>query len=429
MQREDVGTRPDDEVRTRTILDYEVLGRPPEPDLQSLVELAAHVCAVPTAVINLVTDTEQHSIAAVGVPRGVVDLSGSLCSVSLVGVGPVVAQDASRDQRFAHSPFVNGQQGNIKFYAASQLRTPGGVTVGTLCVFDETARAITPVQAGALDALAAQVVDVLELRRRSTLLRRALGDRDQALVAAENAQSELQRSNTALSAFAGQVSHDLRNPLAAVTSCLETLGQIDSVRADPEALQFLALGQRAASGMQELVGRLLAYARVDGALTYQSVDLAAVAAGVVEGLDLLVRRASAVVEMGELPVVQGDAVQLRTVVENLVTNALKFRAPGRPPVVRVSAHRVPGGWCVQVADNGIGIVSSARSDVFGAFRRLPGSSDVDGFGLGLATCRRIVCAHGGDIGVDETPGGGATLWFLLPDTVPAHVNGASSRGS
>jgi signal transduction histidine kinase len=112
-------------------------------------------------------------------------------------------------------------------------------------------------------------------------------------------------------------------------------------------------------------------------------------------------------------VVTGDPVQLRAVVQNLVANAAKFVQPGLAAKIEVSASRAPGGWRVEVADHGIGIPPEHRDRVFEPFARV--HEGVPGHGIGLATVRRVIDAHGGRIGVAETPGGGTTVWFELPD--------------
>jgi len=112
-------------------------------------------------------------------------------------------------------------------------------------------------------------------------------------------------------------------------------------------------------------------------------------------------------------VVTGDPVQLRAVVQNLVANAAKFVQPGLTAKIEVSASRAPFGWRVEVADHGIGIPPEHRERVFEPFARV--HEGVPGYGIGLATVRRVVDAHGGRIGVAKTPGGGTTVWFELPD--------------
>ena len=92
---------------------------------------------------------------------------------------------------------------------------------------------------------------------------------------------------------------------------------------------------------------------------------------------------------------------------------MKFARPGHPAHIEISARRTDDGWRISVRDNGVGIPADRRVDVFSLFSR--GETDVDGHGIGLATVHRIVTAHGGRVGADESPEGGAELWFELPD--------------
>jgi signal transduction histidine kinase len=121
----------------------------------------------------------------------------------------------------------------------------------------------------------------------------------------------------------------------------------------------------------------------------------------------------AVVDVGDLPTVVGDPVQLRALLQNLVSNALKFsgRSPGSR--VGVSAGRVGETWRVEVTDNGPGVPEEQRERVFEPFARI--DKTIPGTGVGLATCRRIVEAHGGRIGLSGAPEGGTVAWFELPD--------------
>ncbi|MEA3203223.1 MAG: hypothetical protein QOI63_898, partial [Thermoplasmata archaeon] len=116
-----------------------------------------------------------------------------------------------------------------------------------------------------------------------------------------------------------------------------------------------------------------------------------------------------------LPLVRGNAPQLLQLLQNLVGNALKFRRPGVAPRVEVTAERKAEGhaWRVTVADNGTGFNPQLIPLLFRPFSR--GLSDAPGFGLGLATCAKIVGRHGGRIGVDTVPGQGSRFWFEIPD--------------
>jgi signal transduction histidine kinase len=189
---------------------------------------------------------------------------------------------------------------------------------------------------------------------------------------------------------------------------LELLQKHASVDDDARSLVDAALGGTAR--MDQMIAELLAYGQVGGNLRRDDVDLDEVLAdvrrdlaGELDGVDLVV---------ADLPVVSGDRTQLRAVLQNLVANAVKFTRPLRSPRVTVSARPAESGWRVEVADNGPGIAPEDRERVLEPMVR--GTTRVDGIGLGLAICARVVRAHGGDIGIGEGPDGGACVWLELP---------------
>ncbi|WP_197026057.1 sensor histidine kinase [Nocardioides sp. URHA0020] len=395
-----------DAHRVAEIGKYRVLLDPPRADLMALVEVAALVAQVPMATINLITDTEQHQIATHGFDASVCRRADSMCDVVLDAGAPVIVPDASQDARFRDNPFVTGVIGSVRFYATHQLVTPEGVVIGTLCVFDEQARTITDDQEKALVSLAERVVDLLELELRTREL-------SSSVVELEDARAELERSNEQLAAFAGQVSHDLRNPLTAVTLSLKMIEEEVEAAADDQ-LEMTFLLHRAIGGadrMQSLINDLLAFARVGGELQRGRVDLAAVFAEVQE--DLATALAGATVIVGELPTVIGDGVQLRAVLQNLTANAAKFVRPGQPARIEVDSVRLGDRWRIEVTDHGPGIPADHRERVFQPLARV--NDDIEGSGIGLTTCRRIVEAHGGRIGLTDAPHGGTCAWFELPD--------------
>ncbi|MGZ4687675.1 ATP-binding protein [Oryzihumus sp.] len=396
-----------DAARAAALDVYDVIGRPPEPELEALVELAALVCGVPTAVINLIDETHQHQVAAFGIGPSICTREDSMCDVTIQQQSPIVLADARLDPRFARNPFVTGVIASLRFYASSQLRTPAGVTIGTLCVFDEEERHLTPAQAGAVDALARQIVDVLELRRRTTLL-------EQSLEELTLARAELSRSNDQLAAFAGQVSHDLRNPLTAVMGYVQELADLPSVAEDPEGSWLVERAGQSAARMYAQMTELLDYGHVGGRLGSEEVDLGRLAYLVRDDLGDLIRAGGAEIVIHTLPVVRGDENQLRSVLQNLISNALKFTLPGVPAHVTVSAWRGATGMRVEVADRGVGVPVGHAAGVFTLFERT-GQLDVEGHGIGLATCRRVIEAHGGRIGLESRDGGGTVAWFELPD--------------
>lgn len=398
----------DSRTRVATLERYEVLDQPPRRELVALVELAARVSGVPFATINLITDLEQHQVATVGFDGAVCTYDDAMCTVVVEGGQAVVTEDARDDDRFRDNPFVTGSLGNVRFYASHPLVTPEGVTVGTLCVFDDKPRRLATEDAGMLSTLAHRVVDVLELELRTRQLESALGE-------LQDANVQLESSNERLAAFAGQVSHDLKNPLTALGM---SLGLIEEELEDSGALddELALLLERAANGatrMEAMIGELLEFARIGGSPDLQDVDLAEVTSEALADLDGEVVLATVTVE--HLPVVLGDATQLRMVMQNLLGNASKFVVAGEKPDITVSASETVDGWRVEVADRGRGVAEADRERVFEPLARL--DKRVPGNGIGLATCRRIVAAHGGTIGLDPRPGGGVVAWFELPGRV------------
>jgi signal transduction histidine kinase len=169
--------------------------------------------------------------------------------------------------------------------------------------------------------------------------------------------------------------------------------------------------------MHALVEELLEYARLGGSLGWSAVDLRRLlddlvddqsASGLLDGVDL---------DVGPLPTVRGDTTQLRALLQNVIVNAVRFARPDRRPVVRVRARRCPDHWRVEIADNGRGIPVDRRAEAFELLAQVhPHGTVTGGSGIGLATCRRIVNAHGGGIGIDDGVDGGIAVWFTLPPT-------------
>ncbi len=383
-----------DVTRLEAIAEYRLIDEPPTMDLQGLVQLAATLCGVSTAVINIIDDRSQHQIAAVGLEPAVCSREDSMCARVFQKPGHVEVRDARTDPRFADNPFVTGVIAHVRFYASSPLITPTGVPIGTLCVFDEEPGELTADKSDGLKLLAGQVVDVLELRR----LTRELGE-----------------ANAQLENFAGQVSHDLRNPLTALSGFIELAADSPELADAPRAARALARAESAAARMATMITDLLDYARIGGAAVRGAdIDVPALVAAVTEDLDAALQDAGASVEVEGVSSITGDETLLRVLVQNLIANAVKFTAAaGTVPRVRVRVDELFGGWRLTVDDNGPGVPEAERDRVFELMERAT-DAEVPGLGIGLSTCRRIAEAHGGRIGIDRSELGGASVWVLLP---------------
>ncbi|GAA0515399.1 hypothetical protein GCM10008937_23950 [Deinococcus depolymerans] len=226
---------------------------------------------------------------------------------------------------------------------------------------------------------------------------------------------ELSRSNAELERFAYIASHDLQEPIRTVSSYAGLLAYRYGDRLDDRAELYLKTVQKGAERMQTLVNDLLVFSRLNAERPLPApVPLREVVQEAMARLDAALSDADAQVDVGDLPVVLGAAPRLAQLFQNLLGNALKFRAPDRAP--RVSIHARPEGsaWRVTVQDNGIGIAPEYHERIFEMFQRLHIRDQFEGSGLGLAICEKIVAQHGGRLWVTSEVGQGAAFHLTLP---------------
>ena len=183
---------------------------------------------------------------------------------------------------------------------------------------------------------------------------------------------------------------------------------------DADTHEFMGYAVDGATRMQTLINDILAYSRVSTrAQPLAHVDSAAALKEALDRLASRIAETGAEVHAQPLPVVRADHAQLVQLFQNLIGNSIKF-CKDRAPRVRVEAVREAERWRFTVTDNGIGIAPEYRGQLFVIFRRLHTRREYPGTGIGLAICKRIIERHGGEIGIDSAPDGGAVFWFTLP---------------
>ena len=236
---------------------------------------------------------------------------------------------------------------------------------------------------------------------------------------------ELERSNRELEQFATIASHDLQEPLRKIQNFGDRLRTQFAQALSEQGVDYLGRLLAAAARMRSLIDDMLTYSRVARkSRVFAPVDLAAVAHEVIADLDGRLQLSGGRVELGTLPTLEADKTQMRQLLQNMIANALKFRKPEEPPVVRIDS-RVDGSsaqggawWEIQVRDNGIGFDNEYRERIFNMFERLHGRNEYEGTGMGLAICRRIVERHGGTISAQSALGQGALFQIRLPARQP-----------
>ena len=226
---------------------------------------------------------------------------------------------------------------------------------------------------------------------------------------------ELQRSNAALDEFASVASHDLQEPLRKIMSFGERLATTAGPLLEGPATEYLNRMLSAAGRMRVLVTDLLSYSQVTTQVQpFAPTDLSLVVSEVLCDLETAIAESHARVEVGALPVIMADSLQMRQLLQNLLGNALKYRRKEVPPVVLVSGQQAEHECIITVTDNGIGFSEQYSERIFRIFERLHGRSEYEGAGIGLSICRKIVERHGGTITATGIVGQGATFTVTLP---------------
>lgn len=227
---------------------------------------------------------------------------------------------------------------------------------------------------------------------------------------------ELQRSNAALDEFASVASHDLQEPLRKILTFGDRLSATAGPALEGDARRHLERMLSAAGRMRTLINDLLLYSQVSTRVqSFVPTDLAGIARDVIADLETVIAEGGGRIEVGALPVIDADPLQMRRLLQNLIGNALKYRRADASPVVKLSSHR-PGArhLTITVRDNGIGFNDQYAEKIFKMFERLHGRMEYEGSGIGLAICRKIVERHGGTITATSAAGQGATFNVTLP---------------
>jgi signal transduction histidine kinase len=322
----------------------------------------------------------DHAVDCVLLDLGLPDVAGNDALRTLrshASTVPVVALTRADDERQGRAALHAGAQDHIakSDLTASILRRAIGSSI--------TRQRQQRLLAAAHDVLAQEV-----------------RVREKAEVDLQRSAAELERSNADLAEFAYVAAHDLRSPLGIISGYTQLLGELPAVAEDADALDLVDHIHAGVSRMESLIDDLLSYCSIGAQGTaHAPVDLAVLAATTCVPL---VQRADrgATIDLGALPTVMGDEGQLRQLLDNLTTNAVKFVPERRSPHVSVFAERLVDGWQITVADNGIGIPADARERAFGMFQRVHGEGGFPGTGIGLAICHRVVEQHGGRVWIE-----------------------------
>lgn len=377
---------------------YDILDTPPDGAFDRVTALAARIFDVPISIVSIVDSDRIWFKSRHGVEVDEIGRDPGLCASAILHDEPWLVTDAKLDPRTLTNPLVVGQLG-LRFYAGAPLTTRDGYNLGTLNVIDTQPREVTRAQIATLADLAAIVVDELELRLA--------------------ARREEERLELLKSAFVATASHELRTPLAGVYGAAMTLQRTHAIASDELRRQLVELIGRESTRLTETVEQIMLASELEAgrfrileerfdpvALVRETVDRARERLPATLTIELVTDAGAAAV--------RGEGAMVRSVLENLIDNAIKYSPEGGR--IEVGLRFRPSRLRVSVRDEGLGIAPSEQERVFRKFHRLDPAmtQGVAGAGLGLYICRELVRRMGGRIWLESEPGQGSTFTVELP---------------
>ncbi len=225
---------------------------------------------------------------------------------------------------------------------------------------------------------------------------------------------KIEHKNQELEQFTYMASHDLREPLNSIIALLSLVTEDDSNQLSESVRYQFNLIEKSAYRMLELITGLVDYALLGNNEERKEVDLNMTMEHVLNDLNSAINKSKAEITIEELPSVKVYDIEMRLLFQNLISNAIKYRRPGVSPQIKISSQKNGAYYLFSVSDNGIGIAQEQQDKIFLLFQRLHQRKDIDGIGIGLAHCKKIVELHDGRLWIESEQGVGSTFYFSLP---------------
>lgn len=229
---------------------------------------------------------------------------------------------------------------------------------------------------------------------------------------------ELEHANNELEQFVYLASHDLQEPLRTIISFVDILKEDYVSSLDQEAKEFIKYIKSSTVRMSALIDNLLDYSRIGVKKESESVDMNQVIREILDDLSFKIKQSNTSIAFDSLPSFFGFKTDIRVLLQNIISNAIKFADPKKKSIsIELKCEKIPGKWMFSISDNGIGIEQKHFGRIFKIFQRLHNRADFEGTGIGLAHCKKIVELHGGEIWVESKVGIGSTFHFTVLDNL------------
>lgn len=417
--------------RLAALEEYHILDTLPEQDFDAIIKIASEICHTPISLISIVDKDRQWFKAKNGLEVDETPRDVSFCAHAILQPDvPMVINDAREDNRFFDNPLTVGAP-NVIFYAGVPLVTPEGYPLGTLCVIDNQPKTLTEEQLVALRALASQVMGQFELRKKALELERISDDLERKNRELWEAKEELEEALKAKSTFLSMMSHEIRTPLHAILGNINLLLE-ESPRPDQEAP--LSVLKFTGETLLSIINDILDYSKLEA----NKVQLEKIPFNIRDLIANIVsinahrarERGNAIkVEIADdVPsYLSGDPTRLVQVINNLVSNAVKFTKKGSV-TIKISIIEYGETFdklLFEIIDTGIGIPKEALDNIFEEFAQASSvtTRQFGGTGLGLAIIRKLLRLFNSNIQVKSEVGQGSNFYFTIqsPKVLAPHT--------
>ncbi|GHC52134.1 GAF domain-containing sensor histidine kinase [Ulvibacter litoralis] len=391
--------KPTNEIeRLAEVKQYNLLDTLPEKDFDNITSLLASICEVPISLITLL-DSDRNFLKShfgIAIKESPRDLS--LCAHAILQEKEVfIIEDTRKDERFKDNPIL--QKFGTVFYAGAPLINKNGYPLGTLCIYDTKPRKLSYKQIKSIILLSKQVVNLFELHSKNNALLEY--------------QIEQQKRNERLHQFAHLVSHDLKSPLANITSLTRLLRDENEGNLNEDSLQYLEYIEESSLTLKNYITGILDFYNAGELLDIKKEDIAfSDLFNEIKEMLVLDNIHFTYPNVGTIKNVNKAA--LTQIILNLVDNALKYNDKEQL-IVNISYSESPAFHKFIIKDNGIGVNEDIQEDIFEMFKT-SGTKDRNGnvgTGIGLATVYSLVTKLGGQIWLDSEINKGSTFTFTL----------------
>ncbi len=385
--------------RVAALASYYIMDSGEEEEFDAIASIASAICQTPISLITFIDDKRQWFKSHIGTDLTENFRDLSFCTHAIAGEDDLmIVPDARTDERFATNPVVT--QANISFYAGVPLVNPDGYALGTICVLDQQTHEFTAIQIDALKALAKQVVDKIELRRKIVLL--------------EKTNQELLNANMLIQKFASMAAHDIKNPLSSIKLTSQALKMRHQKLQDEGCMRLADMNIAATDNLLKLVDEMLAYSKNPAMLLHRKHQF---------GLNTLVHKVLDLLHVpGNLqmqlpadnPQISYSLIAVEQILINLISNAIRYNDK-ETPVIQITFDEDEHYYLLQITDNGIGIPADYHDQIFeNNFTLNPADRfNQPGSGIGLATVKDLLTRLDSTITIQSVMGQGATFAVRL----------------